>query len=284
MSDSDNIIPFPGNPKIAPKIIKKQIATIGVQRVIKPPKKKKRKNVECELTEEHLTELNYLIRLWVETSKKAINRRDHIDYGGAKTLLWRYGLDNKINGMDQIEDSEFDQAKAYLNQKIKIAERKIPKHKAFGDSQWRNKTLGAIHARCNNLGVSDETRKAYQLARFGKDSLAHFTDDQLEEMYNYVMIGTPKFTIPRGQAKSLQNERENALRVLIGVLEANAKAKGQYFEPMKLPLSKADMLGLLKQREPALFGLMSEEPFNKFWSKQQVCKLKSGKPLGSGSQ
>lgn len=281
MSESDNVYPFHAK---HPVFMKRQNAVIGIQKYTRPPKEKIRKKVERKLTEENRKELDYLLNQWSEISRKAKSKKDHISYAYARTLLFQYGLDGKVNGMDQIEDLEFNQAKAYLLERIKIAEKKVPKTKLFNDSEFRKKTIAAIHARCRNLAVSDETRKAYQLARFGKESLTDFTNDELQEMYNYAMQGTPKFTIPRAKARTIQQDRENALRVLIGVMEANGKAKEQIFNPQRLPCSKLDMLALLKQRDTNLFGDMSEDQFNKFWSKQQVCKLKPGRLLGTGAQ
>lgn len=281
MKDSDNVAPFHGKNRV---FIKRQNAVIGVQKYTRPPKEKKRAKVERGLTEEHRRELDSLVMDWVKTSQKAKTSRDKISYGGAYKMLFLYGLEGKVNGIDQIEDLEFNQAKAYLVQRIKIAEKKIPKYKVIGNSEWRNQTIGAIHARCRNLKTPDETRKTYQRERFKKDSLKDFTDDELQEMYIYVMTATPKFTVPRAQANIIQQDRENALRVLVGVMEANATAKGQQFNPKRLTCSKIDIFELLKQREPELFSGLGEDQFATFWRKQQICKVKSGRVMGSGEQ
>ncbi len=94
-----------------------------------PQRKKKRTKVEHRLTEEHRIELDYLVKEWAEISQKSRSKKDHIPFGRAYSLLFQYGLDGKVNAMDQIEDSEFDQAKDYLKQKIAIARNKAPKEK-----------------------------------------------------------------------------------------------------------------------------------------------------------
>lgn len=116
------------------------------------------------------------------------------------------------------------------------------------------------------------------------DGLRFEVIKQKIELLNDKLDEINKKESPTEQANTIQQDRENALRALVEVMEANAKAKGQIFNPMRLACSKLDMLEMLKQREPKLFSGMSEEQFNKFWIKQQVCKLKPGKPLGSGSQ
>lgn len=281
MSKPDNVFPFPGKAKlISVKTDKAYIAAekVTVSRKKEPPK---RTDVKTPLTKEHREELRKLVNDWVTTSNLA---KKPLDYGKAYTKLYADGLNGEVNGIDQIEESEFEQCRRYIQQRIKILETVGDGRVIRRKSEWRRDRIGKIHVVCKTLGVSDETRKAYQLARYGKDSLADFTNDDLEDFYGYVIRGTPKFTTPRVQVQSIQQDRENALRVLIGVMEANAKAKGQIFNPQRLPYSKRDMLDLLKQREPALFARMSEDPFNKFWSKQSVCKLKPGKPLGGGMQ
>lgn len=135
------------------------------------------------MTEEHRIELDYLVKEWVEITQKSRSKKDHIPFGRAYSLLFQYGLDGKVNAMDQIEDSEFNQAKDYLKQKIAIARNKVPKEKDC-NSEYRNIQYAKIHALCKSLSISDETRKEYQLKRFGKESLKDFTDDELLEMAN----------------------------------------------------------------------------------------------------
>lgn len=281
MRNSDNIIPFPVKTKITS--VKAEKAYVVATNVTVSRKKEtpKRTDVKNPLSQEHRKKLRDLVTDWVTTSNLA---KKPLVYGKAYSRIYQEALQGEVNGIDQIEESEFEACKRYIHQRIKILETVGNSRVIRCKSEWRNHRIGKIHAICKILGVSDKTRKAYQLWRYRKDSLADFTDDALDHFYGYCIRGTPKFTIPPVQATTLQQDRENALRVMVGVMEANAKAKGQTFNPQRLNFSKLDMFEMLKQREPALFGGMTEEPFNKFWSKQSVCKLKPGKPLGSGTQ
>lgn len=287
MNDSNNIIQFPGNYKGKPLTINNpkrvNLHNAGVVKYSPPPKERKRKVVKNRLTQEHRAEIDYLVKRWVIISQEAKIERYRYNYGQAYKYLFTYGLDGAVNGIDQIEENEYEQCKNYLNQHIRIAESRMPKGMAFGDSKWRNRILGQIHARCKTLGCSEEKRKRYQLDRFEKESLADFTEDELVEMRNYVMGDNPTFIFKK-KACVIQQDRENALLRLVGALEADAKAEAQIFNSHLLPFSKRKMMEKLKQQDPALFAGMSEDQFNKFWSKQQVCKLKPGKPTGSGTQ
>ena len=285
MSNSEKIIPFPNHPNTVFVKSEKTYVRSKKTEVINEKEPPKRTDVKNPLTKEHRKELRELINDWVTTSNLA---KKPLDYGKAYTKLYSDGLQGEVNGIEQIEESEFEHCRKYIKERIRILETIGNQRIIRRKSDWRNDRIKAIHARCKELGVSDEARKAYQLERFGKASLADLTDDELQEMYNYVMMGTPKFTSSRAQVKNIQQARENALRVLVGFLEADYKSKNKSFDPGKLAVPKRKMFELLKQREPDLFrgenGDMSDDEFNKFWSKQQLCKLKSGKPLGSGSQ
>ena len=110
-----------------PVVIKKQTAIIGVQKVIKQKKEPKRKEVNNPLTEEHRNDINYLVRYWSDTSKQAMSKKNHIEYWQAWNNLYSYGLNDEVNGIEQIEESEYPQCQSYLNQRIRIAESKVPK-------------------------------------------------------------------------------------------------------------------------------------------------------------
>lgn len=286
MNDSDNIIKFPGKAKlISVKTDKAYVAAekVTVSRKKEPPN---RTDVKTPLTNEHREELRNLVNDWVTTSNLA---KKPLNHAKAYTKLYADGLNGEVNGIEQIEESEFEQCRRYLQQRIKILETVGDSRVIRRKSEWRRDRIGKIHSICKTLGVSDETRKAYQLARYGKDSLADFTDDELEDFYRYVIHGTPKFKMPRAQAKTIQQDRENALRVLIGVLEANAKEKEQIFNPFKLTITKDEMRELLIRRNRDLFigddgNEISIDQFNDFWKAQKICKCKSGRRLGSGTQ
>lgn len=192
--------------------------------------------------------------------------------------------------MDQIEDAEFEECKTYLHQQISIARKRMPKGVVIDDPQWRNHIVGAIQKRCKELGVPDEIRKKYQLDRFGKESLSlseddkkTFTANELIQMHTYVMSKNPTF-IFKPTAQKVQQDRENALRRWLDMLEKNDKANGLSFNLMNLPYPKRKIMAALQEIEPKLFDDMSNDQFGTFWRNQKICKLKSGKPLGSGKQ
>lgn len=285
MSDSDNIIQFPGKAKlVSVKTDKAYVAAekVTVSRKKEPPK---RTDVKTPLTNEHRKELIELVNSWVATSNLA---KKPISYPKAYSLIYQDALRGEVNGINQIEESEFEICRKYIQQRIRILETVGNQRVMRRKLDWRRTRISAIHARLSELikqgKVTEQRRKEYQLDRYEKESVADFSDDELEDYRIYLMQKNPKFTIPLEKIKAIQQDRENALRVLIGVMEANAKAKGQIFTPQRLNCPKSDMMEMLKQREPALFSGMSEDQFNKFWTKQSVCKLKPGKPLGSGKQ
>ena len=281
MSDSDNSTPFPRQSKTAFVKTEKAYVRTKEAKVVKEKDPPRRTDIKIPLTKEQRKYLNDLMTELVTTSNLA---KKPISYQKAWTLLYDNGLDGAVNHIEQIEQNEFEQCISYIQQRIRALESTGNKRVIRRKSDYRNSRISAMHARCKELCVPDEIRKDYQLSRFKKRSMKDFTDDELDEYYNYVMHGTPKFTLPRTQTQSIQQDRENALRVHVGFMEANAKDKGQIFNPHRLNYSKLDMFETLKQRDKTLFGDMSEEQFNKFWSKQQICKLKPGKPLGSGQQ
>ncbi|HRD49788.1 MAG: hypothetical protein JNK95_04905 [Candidatus Competibacter sp.] len=110
--------------------------------------------------------------------------------------------------------------------------------------------------------------------RFGKNSLLDLTDDELSEFYTYVM-SNPTFSYSLAKVQTIYQKRESALIEFIGVLEAEATAKGESFDKMQLVISKSDILKRLAKRAPREFSI-TETTFNTFWAKQQVCSCKSG--------
>lgn len=124
-----------GKPFVAEKVIKKQtvkivktqtIENLGTQKIVRK-KIPKRTTVNNPLTEEHRDELNYLVRDWVNKSKQAKHQRYHIDFPQAWSNLYSFCLKNEVNGIEQIEESEYLQCKSYLNERIRIGESRVPK-------------------------------------------------------------------------------------------------------------------------------------------------------------
>lgn len=285
MGDSDNSKKFTVQSKTA--FIKSDKTYIRSNRVnvVKEKDPPKRTEVTTPLTKEHRYELRELVNDWVTTSNLA---KKPLDYGKAYVKLYADGLHGEVNGIEQIEDSEFEQCRTYIRQRIMILEAVGNQRVIRRKSDWRKTRISTIHARISELikqgNVTEERRKEYQSYRYGHESVADFSDDDLEDYRSYLMSKNPKFTTPREKTQSIQQIRENALRVLMGVLEANTNPEDGCFNPKKLTISKPDMLKLLENRHPDLFGGMSIDEFNNFWKKQQILKCKVGTKLGSGAQ
>lgn len=258
------------------KILKRQtVENLGTQRIYKK-KIPKREHVECPLTEDHRNEINYLVRSWAELSQKAKSKRHHIAYGQAYCNLWDYGLDGAVNGIEQIEESEYQRCKVYLNQKIMIATRRAIKDGLVDSSEIKNRLIGSIKSRYKNLNFSDEQQEVYHRYRFKKDSLSDFLLDELQELYNFVMSKNPKFIIPKEDVQLMQKDREQALLMLLGDLEQQAKKEGHIFDLKRFTYrTKEEMFRLLEERQPHLFGC-SHGQLLTFWSKQKICKCVSG--------
>ncbi len=280
MSESDNIIKFQLNAKMAFVKSEKTYVRSKEVNVVKEKELPKRIKVENPLTKQHREELNYWINEWVTTSNLA---KKPIAYGKAYNKLYADGLDGEVNGIGQIEQSEFQQCVSFIQQRIRVLETVGNKRVMRRKADYRSSRITAIHTRCKELGVSDETRKAYQLYRFKKGSMKDFTDDELEEYYGYVMRGTPRFFIPKKAAPSVQKDRESALLILLGILEGEAISKGRQFNRQALSYRKEEMLNLLEQREPDLFDI-SLDTFNEFWDMQKHCKARSGRKPGQSAR
>ena len=134
-----------------------------------------------------------------------------------------------------------------------------------------------------NGNTTEEARKAYQLDKYGHESIADFDDEQLECYYRYVRSANPKFTIRVKVDPTIQNMRESALSTLLDDMESHAKANGQVFFRRKITAySKEGMLYMLEQRHPDLFKGLSASQFDAFWKKQKLCKIISGVKPGGG--
>ena len=272
MSDSEGTILFPEEPKRV--FIKSEKAYVRAKeaKFVREKPQPKRTEIKTPLTKEQKKYLADLITEWVTTSNLA---KKPISYGEARNLLYDYGLDGVVNGIEQVEQSEFDQCVSYIQQRIRalesIGSNRVMRRKAG----YRNSRIAAIHTRIKELGISDQQRREYQLHRYQKHSMKDLTDDEIDDYYGYVMHGTPKFRIPKKATPSIQQIREKSLAGLLDDLEAEAVAKGQQFNRMKLMQGRDEMLALLQQRDPALFKDIGDN-FPEFWKGQKLGQCKSG--------
>lgn len=280
-SKPDNIIQFPLKAKTIFTKAEKAYVITEKATILNKKQPPKRTKVENPLTKQQKNQLNYLVKnKWVSTSNLA---ERPINYGRAWNLLYEHGLDGAVNGIEQIEQSEFQQCVSFIQQRIRILETVGNKRVMRRKFDYRDSRIAGIHARCNELGISDEIRRDYQLYRFKKRSMKDFTDDELEEYYEYVMHGTPKFFIPKKVAQPIQKDRENTLLILLDVLEREAIAKGQQFNRLALSYGKEEFFAMLQQLEPALFNI-EIETFEEFWKEQKHCRCRKGPKPGQSAR
>lgn len=234
-----------------------------------------RTEVKNPLTKEQKEELNKAVNDLCETELAA---KKYSGHGLILSKLFKHGLEGRVNAVAQIEQEEFDLAIAWIKQQKAIAcSNKTFKRVMKGN---RNGMIAAIHQNLTRLGVPDATRREYMLKKYGVSSCEDMTNDQLEDFLQYVK-GNPKWKLP-GEDKSIQKPREKALSMLIDELALRAKENGEHFDPMALsfPGGKAGIRERLASNNVALFGDLSEDAFNAFWSKQNLCKMRPGKPRG----
>ncbi len=240
-----------------------------------PPKRTEIKN---PLTPEHRKQIkdtiDELVRISNVIAKKSIN------HAAAYTKLYEQGLQGEVNHISQIEEEEFEQCLSYLKQQIRILE-SYDKHGVIRGvtSEWRNNRIKAIHARCKELKVADERRKNYMAERFKKDSLIGFTDDEIDEFYRYVMSRNPKFECSSKMIEDKFSQRQTVVARLSGMFEAEAKAKGKVFNPMKLPFEFQYVLERLNELDSKLFDF-GDSTIKGFWAKQKILKCGPGKKSG----
>lgn len=252
--------------------------TAGVVNVRKQPAPPKRTSLICPLNTEQRTELKDLINEWVST--RNLMKRP-LTHGRAFTLLYTEHLHGQVAHLNEIEASEFAGCRNWINQQTRIAESYNPKQ-ARRNPNHTNTLLTRIHARCRNLGISNEVRKQYQLDRWGKESLTEFSDSELEELRQYVQQDHPSFQYKEKIHHRDQELREKALAALIDELEAQAHHDKQPFDRDRLPYTKPDIRALLQQRDRSLFSI-SETTFKDFWKKRRkgICGLKAGRRAAS---
>lgn len=255
-------------------------------KIVKEKEPPIRMNVTTPLTTEHRQEIKELITEWVTTSNLA---KKPIGHGKAYSLLYTHddGLAGAVNGIDQIEDDEFEQCRAFIKTRIRILESNDSGGLTRKKDDWRNGRIRGIQTRRRKAGISDETFKAYLRDRWGDDSLVLLSDDDLEACYRYAMSGSPKWIPPKEQTPGLQALREKALAKWLEEMEADAVARGEPFDRGALRINgKKDVIRtLLAERDRTLFCDDSGQPisvdaFNAFWKAQQLCKVAGGRPAG----
>jgi len=242
-----------------------------------------RTEVKEPLTEQHRKEIRELITEWVNTSLLA---KKTLNHGTAYSRLYEDGLERKVNGIEQIEETEFETCRAFIRQRIRIIEAGDYDGLTRKKSDWATTRIKAIQSACRTNGISDEKRKAYMLVRWNVDSLLLMSDDQLEECRRYaVSKPPPKWEIPKVEIIGTQPQREKALSLWLDEQEAKAKAKGEPFDRQDVifPGGKSAALAELARTNRTLFATDDGQPmdmdtFGKFLGKAKLCKFHSGKP------
>lgn len=128
-------------------------------------------------------ELQRLISEWVDA--RIAVRRTKFSFPAA------WGAFNQhfgINKYAELPMESFGDARAWLQRQVAIissmpSARKMP--------SWRGRTIGAIKARSKNQLGDPHAYSAYIQRNFGKDSLAHLTDNELQATRLYV-FGLPR--------------------------------------------------------------------------------------------
>jgi hypothetical protein len=226
------------------------------------------------LTREHKAALYALRDKWVElkaiqapTTKtsslfSSINKRINQQ---AKSIG-----KNGVTSILEYPDCDFERGEKFLRQQIAILN-KAPKVVKQSPT-WRNGRIGSIRARCKELRIDNDTRKAYQWERFKCHSLADFNEKQLKAMYDHVFTRSPSFDVSKIKSPDRQHKRENVLAMLLG--ELNAKHGGA-LDMNALDYSIDDMFMFLTDKS-SLFDGLSLATFKTFWKKQKICQCVRG--------
>jgi hypothetical protein len=255
---------------------------LTVVRQKEPPK---RTVVNNPLTKEQRDQLKELIAEWVTTAN-LVGRPLKYGFATAYSRLYEEALYGDVNGIEQIEQEEYEACYAYLSQRIMVAESNDKSRVIQKKSNFRSKRIGSIQSKCKQHGISEEKRRAYLQARFGVNSLTLLSDDELEECYRYsVSSPPPKWNPPDIELPNLQALREKAFSRWLDEKEAEANRNGEPFNRQAIAVKggKEAAINELAKRDRILFeddgGLpMSLENFNKFLTKAKLGKFKGGRP------
>lgn len=245
---------------------------------------------EFRITKEHRDEINYLVNEFVDLymiiNKSATQKSARqMIYPQLKRQAQSVGNYANIE-LKYFPECDFEIAKHYVQLRIRILRNNESVWKE--SKNWRNDRLNAIHARCKNMEISDERRKIYQLARFGKESLRDFTNQELQQMFVYTFSENPSFNPDFIRNKSNESsdnrepetdkkqiQRERVLSDWLNELQANDPTT----DINNLPYTQEDMLKEL-QAKSDLFDLATTS-FATFWKTQKLCKLKPKKTKAS---
>lgn len=130
-------------------------------------------------------ELQRLVHDWVEARLSV--RRSAFSYGAAWSAFNRHF---GISGYAELPMEQFGTAREWLARQVGIvhsmasAPAKVP--------GWRHRTQGGIKARCKNQLGDAEFYRPYIQRIFGKASLRDLTDDELQQVKQYVFNAKPK--------------------------------------------------------------------------------------------
>ncbi len=125
-------------------------------------------------------ELHRLVGEWIE-SRQAVRRSPFGWPAAWKAFNNAFG----INKYDELPMEEFGKARAWLQRQIAIID-SMPSARKKAPN-WRARTISAIKARCKNQLRDPDAYRPYIKSRFGKDSLAHLADDELQRTKTYIM-------------------------------------------------------------------------------------------------
>lgn len=220
------------------------------------------------LTDEHRATLDKLVNKAALLEKIAFNRESHGKV--RKNLAIKITGSNSYN---RIPESDFLLAERILKQDI-----------ARLNNHWfviQNRTLklDEAHKRLKALGVSEETRRAYQLFQYGYDSMAYFDVEELADYCKFLNQENPDFNSyethqeleePKNPKLNTQQKREAILEQWLTEKEKSDPT----FDRWLMPYSTDDIYRILRTIDK-LF-MVSDDTLRKFWNDKKNCDLKKG--------
>lgn len=249
---------------------------LTVHKTKEPPR---RTTVENPLTTEQKGIIKTLINDWITTSNLA---KKSLVYGSAFKRLYEDGLQGAVNGIEQIEQSEFDQCCFYIKQRIMMLENSDKSGVTRQKDDWRKKRVIAIQTKRRKAGVSDDKFRSYIEARWNVESIISLDDDELEQCYRYAM--QPKgatWEPPKEVIPNIQVMRERALEIWL----SNQEQETPFFnrQDIFIPGGKKSAELALYEQDRTLFGdsrgrMLGEDALKGFWRLQTLCRFRPGRP------
>ncbi len=238
------------------------------------------------LTDGHRATINklidkYALVLEIVMPRTTIQGRCVIANRAAKEAAISSGEDG-CNSTVRILDVDFERVRKTLQGRIAGI---LKSPMAY---EKRNDKLDYAHKRFKELGVSEETRRYYQLAKYGHDSTGRFSVAQLFDYCEYLRQPHPTFdthddyqdlerqiTIspptPQKPKLNTQQKRESILEQWLVDMEKLDPTFDRW-----LMTYSTDNFYLILKKINKLF-VLSDDTLRKFMETQKICSLKTGR-------